>query len=83
MALNNEIRKRKRSSDPLSDVRTLQALANKASSRALKKSKDSGISVVYVENGFLVKRNPDGTVINLKTLEPKARLGKEDLICQA
>lgn len=83
MSSNNEIRKRKRSSDPLSDVKTLQALAKKASSRALRKSKDSGISVVYVENGVLVRRNPDDTVVNIKTLEPKPRLGREDLICQA
>ena len=81
----NQLKKisKKKRTEPLLDIETLQKLAKQASRRAIKYAENSGVSAVFVKDGKLVKRNPDHSITELKKMADKPRLRIEDIFCQA
>ena len=68
---------------PLDDVKNLQKLASQASHRAVREAREAGVAITYIENGRLVQRNADQTIVELKKLEQKPKLNLDEFLCQA
>jgi len=66
---------------PFDDNRKLMHFAKLSSREAIGDLLESGISVVYLENGKLLKRNPDQTVTVVKELENREKFDLREYLC--
>lgn len=76
------VRKRHRQG-PLDDIENLQALASQASRRAVREAREAKVAITYIEDGRLLQRSTDQSIVELKKLEQRPKLNLEELLCQA
>lgn len=75
------VRKRQRV-QAFDDNRKLMHFAKQSSRRAIEEMLDSGVAVVYVRDGNLVRQDPDHTVTVIKELESHDKFNLREYLCQ-
>lgn len=75
------IRKSERN-DPMQDTRKLMSYARTASSQAIRKQLESGISVVYAKGDNLVEHSADGEKKVIRSIKPKKPFDLRAYLCQ-
>lgn len=75
------VRKHQRKS-ALDDNKTLMQVGEKASRKAIKEALESGVSVTYIQNGRLIRLDPNGTIVVLKRTENRDAVTLRDLLCR-
>ncbi|MBA0157804.1 MULTISPECIES: hypothetical protein [Pectobacterium] len=76
------VRKHQRKSK-IDDNRTLMQIGARASKQAIKEALDSGVSIAYIKDGWLVSQAPDGTLSEIKAVDGQPPIKLRELLCRA